>query len=78
MKDLVGKKVVLRPKNGRDAFDIFLKGKIGIVESVETDFEDRVYAAIVLEDDEGKDLGFDKKIAHRFFFELEEIEVLKD
>jgi len=78
MKDLIGKKVILKPKKGRDAFDIFLKDKIGIVESVETDFEDRVYAAVVLEDDEGKDLGFDRKIAHRFFFDADEIEVLEE
>lgn len=78
MKHLIGKRVVLRPKKSRDAFDMFLKDKIGIVESVEEDFEARVYAAIVLEDDEGKDLGFEKKIAHRFFFDLDEIEVLEN
>lgn len=76
MKNLVGKKVILKPKKGRDAFDVFLKDKIGIVESVETDFEDRVYVAVVLEDDEGKDLGFEKKIAHRFFFEPSELEII--
>lgn len=77
MKDLVGKKVILKPKKNRDAFDIFLKDKIGIIESVEEDFENRLFAAVVLESDEGKDLGFDKKTAHRFFFELDEIEFLE-
>lgn len=76
MKDLVGKKVILKPKKGRDAFDIFLQDKIGIVESVEEDFEGRIYAAVVLEDDEGKDLGFDKRTAHRFFFDLDELEII--
>ncbi|HQU83438.1 MAG TPA: hypothetical protein PKY59_09950 [Pyrinomonadaceae bacterium] len=76
MKDLVGKKVILKPKNGRDAFDIFLKDKIGIVESIEEDFENRIYAAVVLEDDDGRDLGFEKKIAHRFFFDLDELEFI--
>lgn len=76
MKDLAGKKVTLKPKAGRDAFDLFLKDKIGIVESVETDFENRIYIAVVLDDDEGKDLGFEHKIGHRFFFEPDEIELI--
>lgn len=78
MKDLIGKKVMLKPKKGRDVFDMFLKDKIGIVESVEVDFENRIYLAIVLEEDEGKDFGFAKKTAHRFFFEPCEIEIQKD
>lgn len=76
MKNLIGKRVLLKPKKSRDAFDIFLKDKIGIIESIEEDFEDRIYAAVVLEDDDGKDLGFERKIAHRFFFDLDEIETL--
>lgn len=78
MTDLVGKRVILKPRKGRDAFDIFLENKIAVVESIETDFENRVYAAVVLEADEGADLGFARKIAHRFFFDLDEIEVLED
>lgn len=77
MKDLIGKKVILRPKDGRDAFDLFLRGQRAIVESVEEDFENRVYAAVVLETDAGRDLGFEKKPAHRFFFDLDELEVLE-
>lgn len=76
MNDLIGKNVVLKPKAGRDAFDMFLIGKTATVESIEVDFEDRTYLAVVLDDDEGKDLGFDHKIGHRFFFELEELEIL--
>lgn len=76
MKDLIGKKVILNPKAGRDAFDMFLIGKTATVESIEVDFENRTYLAVVLDDDEGKDLGFAHKIGHRFFFELEELEIL--
>lgn len=76
MKDLVGKKVVLKPKSGRDVFDMFLAGKTATVESVEVDLEDRTYLAVVLDDDEGKDLGFQQKIGHRFFFEPDEIELI--
>ena len=78
MKDLTGKKVRLAPKKGRDAFDMFLAGKTGTVESIERDFEDRVYAAVVLDDDEGRDLGLQKSVAHRFFFDLDELIVLEN
>lgn len=76
MKDLVGKKVLLKPKKSRDAFDIFLDGKTATVESIEQDFEDRIYVAVVLDEDEGRDLGFAKSVGHRFFFDLDEVEVL--
>lgn len=76
MKDLIGKKVILKPKQGRDAFDIFLNGKIATVESIEVDFENRKYLGVVLDIDEGKDLGYEHKIGHRFFFDLDEVEVL--
>lgn len=76
MNDWLGKKVILNPKAGRDAFDLFLSGKTATVESVEVDFEDRVYLAVVLDDDEGKDLGFARKMGHRFFFEPDEVETV--
>jgi hypothetical protein len=76
MKELVGKKVRLKPKAGRDAFDMFLREKTAIIESVEVDFENRTFLAVVLDDDEGKDLGLEKKTGHRFFFEPDEVEIL--
>lgn len=76
MKNLIGKKVILKPKMERDAFDMFLSGKTATVESIEVDFENRTYLAVVLEEDEGKDLGFQQKTGHRFFFDIDEIEVI--
>lgn len=76
MKKLIGKKVILKPKMGRDVFDMFLAGKTATIESVEVDFENRTYLAVVLDDDEGKDLGFQQKIGHRFFFDTDEIELI--
>jgi hypothetical protein len=76
MKDLIGKKVVLKPKIGRDAFDMFLADKTATVESIEIDFENRTYLAVVLDDDEGRDLGYEHKIGHRFFFDIDEVEIL--
>jgi hypothetical protein len=74
--DLVGQKVRLWPKKGRDAFDMFLEGKTGVVESVEIDHEDRTYLAVVLDEDEGRDLGIEKKVGHRFFFDVDEVQKL--
>lgn len=76
MKNLIGKKVILKPKEGRDVFDMFLAGKTATIESVEVDFENRTYLGVVLDDDEGKDLGFEHKIGHRFFFDTDEIELV--
>jgi hypothetical protein len=76
MKDLIGKKVVLKPKEGRDAFDMFFLDTIATVESVEVDFENRTYLGVVLDIDEGKDLGLEHKIGHRFFFDIDELELL--
>jgi hypothetical protein len=72
----IGDHVRLRPRNGADIMDIALAGKIGIVESIEQDYEGKVQVAIVLDADPGKDLGFLRQPGHRFFFSLEEIESL--
>ncbi len=76
MKNLLGKKVILKPKDGRDAFDMFLDGKTATVESIEVDFENRTYLGVVLDIDAGKDLGLEHKIGHRFFFDLDEVKIV--
>lgn len=70
----VGDPVRLRPGSGGDIMDVALAGKIGIIESIEQDYEGKVQFAIVLDDDPGKDLGLLRQPGHRFFFNLEEIE----
>ncbi|MBS1793831.1 MAG: hypothetical protein JSS81_08250 [Acidobacteria bacterium] len=72
----IGEKVRLKPTRSADAFDIFLKDRTAIVESVEEDLEGRKHFAVVLENDPGRDLGFEKKIGHRFFFAADELERL--
>lgn len=67
-------RVRLHPKQGADMMDLALAGKIGIVESIEQDYEGQIQFAVVLEDDPGKDLGFLRQPGHRFFFHAEEIE----
>jgi hypothetical protein len=69
-----GDRVRLRPRSGGDIMDVALAGKIGIIESIEQDYEGKVQVAIVMDDDPGKDLGMLRQPGHRFFFHVEEIE----
>lgn len=69
-----GDRVRLRPSKSSDIMDIALRGQIAEVESIETDYEERVHVAVVLENDPGKDLGALGQPGHRFFFSPEELE----
>ena len=70
----IGDRVRLRPRKGGDIMDVVLAGKIGIIESIEQDYEGKMQVAIVIDDDPGKDLGMLRQPGHRFFFHVEEIE----
>ncbi len=72
----VGDRVRLRPRAGGDVMDMALTGKVGIIESIEQDYEGKVQLAIVMEDDPGRDLGMLRQPGHRFFFNTGEIEPL--
>jgi hypothetical protein len=72
-----GDRVRLRPRGGADAFDLLLLGRVATVESIEQDFEDRVYLAVVVDDDPGRDLGALRQPGHRFFFSPLEVEPLE-
>jgi hydrogenase maturation protease len=69
-------RVLLRPRPGRDVFDIALEGKVAVVEEVVQSMEGAVQLAVTVEDDPGRDLGEDRQIGHRFFFGPEEVEPL--
>jgi len=71
-----GSRVLLWPRDGGDIMDLALKGKVAFVEGIEQDYEERVYIAVTLEDDPGRDLGEDRFLGHRFFFSPEEVEPL--
>jgi hypothetical protein len=73
-----GDRVRIRPKARADVMDIILSGKVGIVEAVEQDAENRVHLALVLEEDPGKDLGLMRQTGHRFFYTLDEVELLRN
>ncbi len=71
-----GDRVRLWPLGRADAMDQFLEGKTATIEAIEQDFEDRVYLAVTVDDDPGKDLGLMRQPGHRFFFGVEEVEPL--
>ncbi len=73
-----GDRVRLRPRGRADIFDLALAGKTATVEAIEQDYEGRVYLAVLVDDDPGKDLGLLRQPGHRFFFQTEEIEPLPE
>ena len=72
----VGERVRIRPQGRADIMDLALAGKTAIIEAIETDYEHRVYLALVLEDDPGKDLGMIRQPGHRFFYGPADVELL--
>ncbi len=68
-----GSRVLLWPRAGGDIMDIALAGKAAFIEGIEQDYEDRIYIAVTLEDDPGRDLGGDRILGHRFFFSPDEV-----
>jgi hypothetical protein len=72
----VGDRVKIRPKSRADIMDIALEGKTAIIEAIEEDAERRIHLALILDDDPGKDLGLMRQPGHRFFYALDEVEVL--
>jgi hypothetical protein len=69
-----GDKVRLHPLARADIFDLALDGKIATIESIEQDLEDRIYLAVIVDDDPGRDLGRRLQPGHRFFFGIDEVE----
>lgn len=71
-----GDQVRLRPHTGGDILDLALVGKAATIESIEQDFEERVYIVVTVDDDPGKDFGALRQPGHRFFFAPDEVEPL--
>jgi hypothetical protein len=69
-----GDHVRLWPLGRADILDLALEGKTATIEAIEQDFEDRIYLAVTVHDDPGKDLGQLRQPGHRFFFGVEEVE----
>ena len=73
-----GDRVRLRPRGRADIMDMALAGKAAAVDSIEQDFEGRVFLAVTVDDDPGRDLGVLRQPGHRFFFRPEEVEPLSE
>jgi hypothetical protein len=73
----IGHRVQIRPQGRADVMDLALEGKIAVIESIEQDAENRVYLALVLDEDPGKDLGMLRQPGHRFFYGVNEVEPLQ-
>ncbi len=71
-----GDRVRLRPRAGGDVLDLALAGRTATIESIEQDYENNIYLAVVVDDDPGKDLGLLRQPGHRFFFTPEDVEPL--
>jgi hypothetical protein len=71
-----GDRVRLWPQKSADIMDMALAGKIATVEAIESDYDNRIHLAVVLEDDPGRDFGMLRQPGHRFFFSPEEVEPL--
>lgn len=72
-----GARVRLQPKAGADVMDLLLAARTGIIQAVEQDVDNRIYLAIVLDDDPGKDLGMLRQPGHRFFYAPDEVVLLE-
>jgi hypothetical protein len=74
----VGQRVRLRPGVRADVIDKLLAGKTARVETIQQDFENRIYLVVTLDDDPGRE-QWDECIlpGHRFFFFPEEVEPME-
>jgi len=69
-----GHRVRLLPRRSADIFDLALEGKLALIEAIEQDYEEKIYLAVVVDDDPGRDLGLLRQPGHRFFYALDEVE----
>jgi hypothetical protein len=69
-----GDPVRLRPLGRADILDLALEGKSATIESIQQDLDDRIYLAVIVDEDPGRDLGLMLQPGHRFFFGIDEVE----
>jgi hypothetical protein len=72
-----GDRVRLHPLGRADILDVAMEGKTGTIEAIEQDLEERIYLAVVLDDDPGRDLGRLRQPGHCFYFGIEEVEPIQ-
>lgn len=74
----VGNRVQLNPKGPADVLDDILRGLTATIESIEQNLDGRVYVAVTIDDNPGKDLGQLRQSGHRFFFRPEECDPIPE
>jgi hypothetical protein len=77
----VGSRVRLHPSAKADAFDMLLDGMAARVETIQQDFEGRVYLVVTVDLDPGREQmdEHEKTLpGHRFFFFPQEVEPLEE
>lgn len=73
-----GDRVRLCPRGRSDIMDLALAGRAATIEAIEQDFEGRLYLAVTVDDDPGRDLGRLRQPGHRFFFQPEDVEPIHE
>lgn len=76
-RELRGARVILQPRRSADAMDLLLHGRSAVVRAVERSVDGEVLLAVTIDDDPGSDLGEHGLPGHRFFFGLDEVEILE-
>jgi Ni,Fe-hydrogenase maturation factor len=71
-----GSRVRLHPRPGGDVFDLTLAGRVATVEGIDHDLEGGIHVAVTLCADPGRDLGEARQPGHRFFFAVDEVELI--
>lgn len=70
-----GDKVRLKLGQRRsDTSDIFLNGRIATIEIIHTDYEDKVYIAVTIDDDPAQSMQ--RELGMYLFFSPEEVEII--
>ena len=69
-----GDPVRIRPLGRADILDLALEAKTATIESIQQDLDDRIYLAVIVDEDPGRDLGMLLQPGHRFFFGIDEVE----
>jgi hypothetical protein len=68
-----GGTLVLRPGTDRDPYDRMLDGRRATIERIYTDYDDRVYLAVTVDDDPGQELM--RETGRYLFFFAHEVDL---
>ena len=70
-----GSRVILHPRGWLEIMDRTLRDKVAIIESIEQDFEERLFVAVIVEGAGGREACNGHRACNRFFFRPDEVEL---